>query len=136
MGIEQGDGKGRQNDSLPGAPGLNRGLALERLLAEGPADRQQGVAEQKQDATPAGNFHDQRMLLDQRGQPEDPGGDQNGITQHADQGHAQMVFAFQTLAQHEGVLRAYGHDQSGSDQQSIEKTGVVRQGENSEGVGW
>ncbi|MNV89939.1 hypothetical protein D3C71_1842750 [compost metagenome] len=115
MGVEQGH---RQRREQHGAQRTRGGLCrlIEPLRPAGAQQGLEAIPEQEGGAAPAGDTQQQRVLRQQRGQAEHPGGHQQGIAGHAEQGHRQVVFAAQALRQDEGVLCAEGDDQPGGDQ--------------------
>ena len=75
-------------------------------------------AAQLQGVQPLGSFQEAEGLtvIVQRQQAEHSGGDQQGIANHAEQRHRQVMLAAQALCQDEGILCAEGDDQPGGDQ--------------------
>ena len=105
------------------ARGRAQSMRLPRAAQGLPAiDRQEDGAGQGQRPRQA------RVLPQGLGHAQHAGGDQHGVGHRAEQHHAADVLAAQALAQHEGVLRADGHDQPEAQGQALDED---REGERS-----
>jgi len=82
----------------------------------------QAVPEEECHAAPAGHAEQCRTFGEQRGEPEHPQADEDGIAEDAQRGHGQVVLAAQALRQDEGILRPDRDDQAGGHGQPVQIT--------------
>ena len=99
----------------PSPPAVAVSVLRPARTAQGlpPIDRQEDGAGQGQGPRQA------RALAQRLGHAQHTRRDEDGVGRGAEQHHAAHVLATQALAQHEGVLRADGHDQAQAQGQAL-----------------